>query len=53
MITHQKEEWGVPRCFVFPVVVCKLGQREVSSPICLLVVSEEPEVRFYPLVVPL
>ena len=53
VIAHQKEKWGVFRRFVFPVVVHEFSQGEVTSPIRLLVISEESEVCFYPLVVAL
>ena len=44
---------GVFRCFVPPVVMRKLGQREVVGPVGLLMVSEKSKVRFHPLVVSL
>ena len=47
VITHQKEERGVLRRFALPVVVRKLGQGEVSGPVRLLVVREEPEIRLH------
>ena len=53
MIAHQKEERSVLRGFVLPAIVCKFGQGEVVGPVGLLMVGEEPEIRFYPLIVPL
>jgi hypothetical protein len=51
VISHQKEERGLPGGLAPPVVVCKLCEREVLCPVILLMVDEEPEIRLYPLVI--
>ena len=51
VISHQKEKGGVLCCFVLPVVMCELGQREVCGPVRLLVISKESEVGLHPLII--
>jgi hypothetical protein len=51
MISHQEEERGLPGGLAPPVVVCELCEREILRPVVLLMVDEEPEIRFYPLVI--
>ena len=51
VIAHQKVEGGLPHGFTLPAVVSKFHHRQIVDPIVLLVVDEELEVGFNPLVV--
>jgi hypothetical protein len=51
VISHQKEERGLPGSLASPVIVGELCEREVLCPVILLMVDEEPEIRLHPLVI--
>jgi hypothetical protein len=51
VISHQKEERGLPGSLASPVIVCEFCEREVLCPVILLMVDEESEIRLHPLVI--
>jgi hypothetical protein len=50
MIAHQKEEWRLPRGFAWPIVMRELRDREIRSPICLMMVGNKPDSGLDPLI---
>ena len=48
--SHQKIEWGLPCRGILSIVMRKLRQGEVLRPVILLIVYEEPEISFEPLI---
>jgi hypothetical protein len=53
VVSHQKEERGLPSGLASPVVVSEFCEREIVHPVVLLMVDEESEICLHPLVVPL
>ena len=39
VVSHQKEEWRLPRGVTGPIFMCKLCHWKISDPVILLVIS--------------
>src|SRR5258708_7455417 len=50
VISHEEIERGLPCGFTVPVVVCEFGDREIVSPVILMLIYVASQILFQPLI---